>query len=220
MKTKTVIAALLCAFFTNAVSAEGLSLNGNIGAKYVSDHYFRGQERTDDALQATVGFDTNIGSIGVFGDLFTNQSVDSTEADTNDITVGLSVSPVDQIDLLLGVYNTETSDNGGELEGFIVVQIDTLLNPSLTVFRNTDDELYTYEGELSHEFKTDIFNVELSGVVGNTELTEAIDSTYYGGRLAVVKSIGPIDLYTDVAVTDNEDRDAETLWGAGLSVNF
>lgn len=220
MKTKTVIAALLCAFFTNAVSAEGLSFGGDIGAKYVSDHYFRGQERTDDALQATVGFDTKIGSIGVFGDLFTNQSVDSTEADTNDITVGLSVSPVDQIDLLLGVYNTETSDNGGELEGFIGVQIDALLNPRLTVFRNTDDELYTYEGELSHEFKTDIFNVELSGVVGNTELTEAIDSTYYGGRLAVVKSIGPIDLYTDVAVTDNEDRDAETLWGAGLSVNF
>lgn len=220
MKTKTVIAALLCAFFTNAVSAEGLSLNGSIGAKYVSDHYFRGQERTDDALQATVGFDTNIGSIGVFGDLFTNQSVDSTEADTNDITVGLSVSPVDQIDLLLGVYNTETSDNGGELEGFIGVQIDTLLNPRLTVFRNTDDELYTYEGELSHEFVTDIFNVEVSGVIGNTELTEAIDSTYYGGRLAVVKSIGPVDLYTDVAVTDNDDRDAETLWGAGLSVNF
>jgi len=220
MKTKILIAALCSALMINAASAEGLSFGGEIGAKYVSDHYFRGQARTNEALQANVGFDTSVGAVGLYGDLFTNQSVDSTEADTNDITVGLKLSIVDNIDLLAGVYNTENTGAGGDLEGFVGIEIDAPLNPAVTVFRNTDEELYTYEGQLSHEFDLDVIGLELAGVVGNTELSQSVDSTYYGAKLTATKSVGPVDLYADVAVNDNEDRDAETLWGAGVSVKF
>jgi hypothetical protein len=224
MKTKIVIAALLGALITNVVSAgnqsSGLSLNGDIGAKYVSDHYFRGQFRTDEALQANVNLTTKVGSVGLFGELFTNQSVDSTQADTNDITAGAVLSLTDNLDILAGVYNTENTGAGGDLEGFLKIKLDTLLSPEVAVFRNVDDELYTYEGSLSHEFDLDVLSLIVSGNLGNTELTEQTDSTYYGGRVAAVKSIGAVDLFADVAVTDNEDRDAETLWGAGLSVKF
>jgi len=156
----------------------------------------------------------------LFADLATTQSVDSTEADTNDVTIGLSLTPVDKIDLLLGVYNTDISNSGGNLEGFVGVQIDTLLNPSITAYRNTSEQLYTYEGRLNHSIDLDVFELRASGWLGNTELTTSDDSTYYGAKLAAVKSLGNIDLYADVAVDDNEDRDAETLWGAGVAVKF
>jgi hypothetical protein len=224
MKTKTVIAALTCALITNVASAAkqdtGFKLGGTIGAGYVSDDFFRGQASSGESLQANVGFNTSVGSIGLFGDLTTTQSVDSTEADTNDVTVGLSLTPVDKINLLLGVYNTDISNSGGNLEGFVGVQIDALLNPSITLYRNTSEELYTYEGQLSHSIDLDVFDLQVSGWLGNTELTTSDDSTYYGAKLAAVKSLGNIDLYADVAVDDNEDRDAETLWGAGVAVKF
>jgi len=224
MKTKIVIAALACALITNVASAAtqdtGFKLGGTIGAGYVSDDFFRGQASSGESLQANVGFNTSVGSVGLFADLATTQSVDSTEADTNDVTIGLSLTPVDKIDLLLGVYNTDISNSGGNLEGFVGVQIDTLLNPSITVYRNTSEQLYTYEGRLSHSIDLDVFELQASGWLGNTELTTSDDSTYYGAKLAAVKSLGNIDLYADVAVDDNEDRDAETLWGAGVAVKF
>lgn len=224
MKTKIVITALLSALITNVASAAkqdtGLKLGGTIGAGYVSDDFFRGQASSGESLQANVGFNTSVGSVGLFADLATTQSVDSTEADTNDVTVGLSLSPEDKFNLLLGLYNTDISNSGGTLEGFIGVQIDTFLNPSITVYRNTSEELYTYEGRVSHGFDLDVIGLEASGWLGNTELTTSDDSTYYGARLAAVKSLGNIDLYADVSVDDNEDRDAETLWGAGVVVKF
>ena len=224
MNTKIVIAALACALITNVASAAkqdtGFKLGGTIGAGYVSDDFFRGQASSGESLQANVGFNTSVGSVGLFGDLATTQSVDSTEADTNDVTVGLSLTPVDKINLLLGVYNTDISNSGGNLEGFVGVQIDALLNPSITLYRNTSEELYTYEGQLSHSIDLDVFDLQVSGWLGNTELTTSDDSTYYGAKLAAVKSLGNIDLYADVAVDDNEDRDEETLWGAGVAVKF
>lgn len=224
MKTKIVITALLSALITNVASAAkqdtGLKIGGTIGAGYVSDDFFRGQASSGESLQANVGFNTSVGSVGLFADLATTQSVDSTEADTNDVTAGLSLSPVDRLDLLLGVYNTDISNSGGTLEGFIGVQIDMLFNPSITVYRNTSEELYTYEGQISHDVDLGVIGLELSGWLGNTELTASDDSTYYGAKLAAVKNVGGIDFYADVAVDDNEDRDAETLWGAGIAVKF
>lgn len=223
MKTKIVIAALVSALTINVASADqhaGLSFSGEIGAKYASDNFFRGQARSQDAIQANVGFDTSVGAVGLFGDLFTSQDVDSEQADINDITVGLSLSPVDKIDLLLGLYNTHASNSGGELEWFISAKVDSLLSPAVAVYRNTDDELYTYEGSLSYGVDLDVLRLELTGWLGNTELTESVDSTYYGAKLAAIKSVGPIDFYTDVALNDNEDRDSETVWGAGLVVKF
>ena len=66
MKTKIVIAALTSALITNVASAEakstGLKIGGDIQAGYVSDDFFRGQASGGESLQATVGFNTNVGS--------------------------------------------------------------------------------------------------------------------------------------------------------------
>ena len=224
MKTKIVIAALTSALITNVASAEaksaGLKIGGDIQAGYVSDDFFRGQASGGESLQATVGFNTNVGSVGLFADLATTQSVDSTEADTNDISIGLSLSPMSKLDLLLGLYNTDVSSTGVTLEGFVGAKIDAWLNPEIVVYRNTSHELYTYEAGLSQQIDLDVCALRVSGWLGNTELTSSTDSTYYGAKLAAVKNVGGVDLYADVAVDDNEDRDAETLWGAGISVKF
>ena len=224
MRTKIIIAALISAISINVASADnhdsGLKLGGSIGAGYVSDDFFRGQSSGGESLQANVGFNTSVGSVGLFADFETTQSVDSTEADTNDLTVGLDFGLTDKINLLLGVYNTDVSSAGGNLEGFIGVQIDSLLNPGLTVYRNTDVELYTYEGSVCHTVDLSVCDLVLCGWLGNTELTTSDDSVYYGAKLATVKSVGNVDFYADVAIDDNEDRDAETLWGAGITVQF
>ena len=224
MRTKIVIAALISAISINVASADnhdaGLNLGGTIGAGYVSEKYFRGQSSGGESLQANVSFNTSVESVGVYVDLTTTQSVDSTEIDTNDITAGLSLGLGDKIDLLLGVYNTDISTSGGTLEGFVGVQLSSLLNPSVTVYRNTNQELYTYEGGVCHTVELGVFDLVLCGWLGSTELTTSVDSTYYGGRVAAVKSVGDIDFYANVAVDDNEDRDTETLWGAGIAVKF
>ncbi len=57
--------------------------------------------------------------------------------------------------------------------------------------------------------------------LGNTDVSSVADSTYLGAKLTATKTIKDnVNLYADVALSDNDTRDNETLWGVGLSVKF
>jgi hypothetical protein len=91
----------------------------------------------------------------------------------------------------------------------------------LSVYRDTDDSLYTFEGQLSHEVDLNIVNLELAGILGNTDTSATTDSTYFGAKVTASKTIKEnLNLYADVALSDNDVRDNETVWGVGLSVKF
>tara|TARA_R110002110_G_scaffold120542_2_gene295793 strand:+ start:77 stop:757 length:681 start_codon:yes stop_codon:yes gene_type:complete len=223
-KSKYALTALLCVLLTNTSSGEEAtsSINGNVGSKYTSDYHRRGQAVSQEAIQAQIGFNTGIGSVGIFGDFFTSQGISDTgSADSNEITVGGTYELMeDKINLYAGLYNTDSSVSENDLEAFTSIGFGVPLSPVVSVFRDTDDNLYTWEGQISYDVDLDIMSVGITGILGNTDLTESTDSTYYGTVLTVTKNINTVNLYTDLTLSDNGDRESETIWGAGLSVKF
>ena len=222
MKTKLVSLLALLGLSINAASAEATNINGNMGTKYSSDYHRRGQLVSEEAIQAQVGFNVGLGAVDVFGDFFTNQSTASNSADNDELTFGLGTSLLeDKLNAYIGVYNTDNTSAGDNLEAFASIGVDTFLSPSFSVYRDTDESLYTFEGQVSYDLDLDIVNLELAGMLGNTDLTTTNDSTYYGAKLTATKTIKDnVDLYADVALSDNDVRSNETLWGVGLSVKF
>ena len=125
----------------------------------------------------------------------------------------------DKLNAYVGIYNTDNSELGDNLEAFASLELDFPLSPTVSVYRDTDDSLYTFEGQVSYGVDLDVVNLELAGILGNTDVSSAIDSTYLGAKLT--KTIKDnVNLYADVALSDNDTRDNETLWGVGLSVKF
>jgi hypothetical protein len=223
MKTRLVslITVLLGLGFAS-VQAGDINVNGNVGAKYASDYHRRGQVVSDEAIQAQVGFNVGLGGVDLFGDLFTNQATSASSADNDEITVGLGTSLLeDRLNAYAGVYNTSNSSSGDSLEAFASLGLNTLLAPSLSVYRDTDSSLYTFEGQLSHSFDLGLVQLEVAGVLGKTDLTANTDSTYYGTVLTASREFNEgLNVYTDVALSDNDARKYETVWGVGLRLQF
>jgi hypothetical protein len=221
MKTKILITALSC-LFINAASAEAPVVSGNVGAKYASDYHRRGAVLSEEAIQAQVGFNIGVGAVDLFGDIFTNQNSESAGNDTDEVTLGLSTELMDDVfSAYLGVYNTDTGVGDSDLEAFASLRANTFLSPTLSVYRDTDDSLYTYEGQLSYDVDLDLVALELAGILGNTDTGASADRAYYGAKLTASKTIKDnLNMYADVALSDSDDRDNETVWGVGLSVKF
>lgn len=214
--------ALSC-LFINAASAEAPAVSGNFGAKYASDYHRRGAVLSEEAIQAQVGFNVGVGSVDLFGDISTNQNTESSGNDTDEATFGLSVPLMDDaFNAYLGVYNTDTKVGDSDLEAFASLQANVLLSPTVSVYRDTDDSLYTYEGQISYDLDVlDIVDFELAGILGNTDTSSTTDRTYFGAKLTATKTVkDSINMYADVALSDTDDRDNETIWGIGVSVKF
>jgi hypothetical protein len=222
MKTKLVKLIALLGLSINVASAEAPEVNGNLGTKFSSDYHRRGQVVSQEAVQAQVGFNVGLGDVDVFGDFFTNQSTASNGGNNDELTVGLGSSFFeDKLSAYVGIYNTDNSELGDNLEAFASLGLDFPLSPTVSVYRDTDDSLYTFEGQVSYGVDLDVVNLELAGILGNTDVSSVIDSTYLGATLTATKTIKDnVDLYADVSVSDNDTRDNETLWGVGLSVKF
>tara|TARA_R110001583_G_scaffold8965_30_gene42426 strand:+ start:78 stop:746 length:669 start_codon:yes stop_codon:yes gene_type:complete len=222
MNNKLVKLIALLGLSINVASAEAPEVNGNLGTKFSSDYHRRGQVVSQEAVQAQVGFNVGLGDVDVFGDFFTNQSTASNGGNNDELTVGLGSSFFeDKLSAYVGIYNTDNSELGDNLEAFASLGLDFPLSPTVSVYRDTDDSLYTFEGQVSYGVDLDVVNLELAGILGNTDVSSVIDSTYLGATLTATKTIKDnVDLYADVSVSDNDTRDNETLWGVGLSVKF
>jgi hypothetical protein len=215
-------AALFGAILVNAASAEVPSLNGNVGTKFASDYHRRGEVLSAEAIQAQIGFSTQVLGADVFGDFLKNHGTDTGASDTSEVTVGVATSLFDSsFDAYLGVYNTDTDGKESSLEAFVSLQANLPLSPRISVFRDTEDALYTFEGQLSYDVDIDLVGLEIAGILGNTDSSATNDSTYLGAKVTASKTIGEnVDIYADVSLSDTDDRDSETLWGVGLSVKF
>jgi len=219
MKTKIAIAALISVLFINAAPAE-TPVNGSVGTKYTSDYHRRGAQLSTEAIQAQVGFNVGLGGLDVFGDFFTNQGTDSS-VDTNELTLGVGSGLFDdRLNAYIGVYNTDSTGGDNDLEVFAQLGLGSVLSPTVSVYRDTDDDLYTFEGTLSHTFDLNIVDVEVAGSLGNTDASSIQEYTYTGAKVTVSKSINDINVYTDLGLTDTENRDNKAVWGIGLSLKF
>ena len=221
MKTKIVsLIIALMGFNINAAQAEDSTLKGNLGAKVTSDYQRRGEIVSEQSVQAQIGLNSAVGGVDIFADFFTNQSTENGR-DSNEIVAGLGKDFLDGlVSAYGGVYNTDFSNAEADLEYFVQVSVNAPLNPSVSFFRNVDDELNTFEGKISQDFDIKLANLELSGVLGNTELTQSVDSTYSAVKAELSKQFDEVELYADVSLSDNDTRDYETIYGVGIRVKF
>ena len=219
MKTKVVLMALLSFLLTNA-NADQHTFKGGVDVKYASDHHRRGEIVSQDALQTTVGVTMGVAGVDVFGDVFSSESLE-TGSDVLEGTIGTRVNLSDRLDLYAGLYNSNIGTTGTTLEGFVSVKLDVLLQPTVVVYRDVSDDLYTYELQASHGFDLGAYDLGVTAFVGTTDATASDNVTYYATSLTASKSLRDnLDIFTNVAYSDTDDRDEEFLWGAGLSVKF
>ncbi len=225
MKTKTKLITLVAALLLGAVSlnaAEESSINGVVSTKYTSDYARRGALLSEEAMQAQVGFSTSVAGIDVFGDFFTNQSTASSGGNTDELTIGVGTSFLDDLlSTYVGVYNTDHSASESALEGFLSVSLNAALTPTVAFYQDTDDSLQTFEGQLSYDVDFDLATLGLSGVLGSTDTLTSSNQTYTGLVAKLSRSVNDqFNVFADVAITDAESRDNETVWGIGLNLRF
>jgi len=219
MKTKIILTALLCALNINAVTAVD-KVKGQLDVSYASDYYFRGASLGQDSIQASTGASVNINNLDVFADVFTNQTTGDDTGNTDIVTIGVGGNIASLLDVYVGLVNVDIDGTGSELDGFITFNLETLLSPSLSVYRNTDDELYTVEGSLSHTIVTDPLDIKVTASAGTTDVTSSDTRTYVGGAVKLSKTVNQLTPHLCLSVIDVEDRDAEFITKAGLTFKF
>lgn len=219
MKTKIILTALLCAFNINAVTAEE-KVKGKLDVSYASDYYFRGASLGQDSIQVNAGASTSINQLDVFADVFTNQTTGDGTGNTDIITIGAGGSLTNLLNVYGGLINVDVDGTGSELDAFVSFNLETVLDPSLTIYRNTDDDLYTVEGSVSHTIVTDPVDIKVTASAGTTDVTSSDTRTYVGGTVKISKTVNQLTPHLCLSVIDVENQDAEFITKAGLTFKF
>jgi len=218
MKTKIILTALLCALNINATTA---AIKGNVGASYATDYYFRGAELGAESIQAKIGANTTVKKLEVFLDLFTNQTTGTNTADTNVAVLGVGTTLSDNLlSVYGGVINVDVDASESQLDVFVSLNLNTLLSPSVTVYRNSDEDLYTVEGSVSHLINTNLCDLTVSLDAGTTDITPSTSRSYVGAGLKISKEIDNITPYVSVSLIDADDMSRDTITQAGLTFKF
>jgi len=226
MKNKTKLTISFAALILGAVSLNAVddsAFKGSVSTKYASDYARRGELLSQEAVQAQVGFSAAISGVDVFGDFSTNQSTTSSGGNTDELTLGVGTTFMDDLlNTYLGVYNTDHSAaTDSELEGFISISLNTALTPTIAFYQDTDDSLQTFEGQLSYSVDLDLAMLDLGGTLGSTDTLTSNNETYTGLMAKVSRTINDqFNVFADVALSDTESRENETVWGIGLNVTF
>ena len=134
MKTKIVSLLLAFGLSINAASAGN---SAKIG--YASDFFYRGAQKAEESVQASVMLGHSFGSVNGSLHVCTNQAVDSGN-DSYHMGAGVGTSFLDGLlSAYAGINHFEDVPGDSLAEVEIRVSIDTLLTPSVSVFRNLDD---------------------------------------------------------------------------------
>ena len=226
MKNKTKLTCIFAALILGAASlnaADESSVEGTVSTKYTSDYARRGALLSQEAMQAQVGFSTAVAGVDLFGDFLTNQSTASEGGDTNELTMGIGTTFMDSLlSTYLGVYNTDHSTAAdSSLEGFVSVSLNTVLTPTISFYQDTDDSLQTFEGQLSYNVDLDLATLGLGGMLGSTDTLTSDNETYTGLTATLSRSVNDqFNVFADIALSDSESRENETVWGIGLNLTF
>jgi hypothetical protein len=217
MKTTKLIITALLGLFINVASAESFSL----GTKYASDYFYRGTLQAEESIQANLGVSGQVSGLNYSAGAFTNQSVDA-GVDSYILNGGISKSFLDSIlNTYVGLNHVENVSGEALLEANIGISLNTVLNPKLSFFRSLDDSLYTSELSVSHDFDLGVCNLGASASLGNTDLSNTLDNTYYTAGVTASKSLGEkASLGINLVRVDSETISAEYVVGLGISTQF
>ncbi|NCF42138.1 MAG: hypothetical protein GWP32_04510 [Bacteroidetes bacterium] len=217
MKTTKLIITTLLGFFINAASAENFSL----GTKYSSDYFFRGTIQAEESVQVGLGISGKVSGVDYSARAFTNQSV-NTGTDSYIFAGGISSSFMESlVEVYLGLNHVENVSGEAALEANLAVSLDTALSPTLSLFRNLDDSLYTSELSVSHTFKSEICDLTASASAGNTDASNSEDNTYYTAGLEASRALGEkSSVGLSLLRVDSETIGEEYVVGLGISTQF
>lgn len=216
MNTKIKSLLLTIGLITNA------SLMGN-SAKigYTSDFFYRGEQKALESIQASV--DVNSELLGLDAKLHacTNQSVD-VGVDSYRLAGGFGTSFAGDLLYVYGGFN-HFEDIAGEALSELQLDLSASVfaSPTLSVFRNVDDDLYTFEGSVSDSLDVSFASLGLRAAIGNTDITSTDDRTYYSIGASLDRSVGEVaTLGASVDLIDSDDIDREFVFGTALTFNF
>ena len=214
MKTKLLSLITALGLITN------VALAGSASIGYVSDFFYRGEQKALESVQSKIDYGTSILGLESAFHACTNQSADEgVDSYGFSVSVGSSV-----IEGLLSVYGgfSHYEDVPGEAlsEVFVRASSDVFLSPTATISRNVDDELFTYEAGVSHDVDLKLASLNLNGSAGNTEVTESNTRTYYSVGAELTRAVGSAEAGLSVDLVDSDDIEREFVFGASLGFNF
>lgn len=216
MKTKITILTAFLALISN-VSLLGA---GALSLGYSSDYVRRGGLVSAEALQASVGYSADVSGLRLSGSVFSNQPTGA-EEDTYLIKGGAGLQVGELLNLYVGLEHFETLNGDAGLDVAVEAGLSSALNPSLYAAKDTDDDLYTFEGSVSHDVTLQDLTVSLGALYGYTDLTETTDETYYvlsAGTSVSISESADIELTYDYVDSDLSAED--NIFGIALNVNF
>lgn len=215
MKTYKYITAFLC-LISNVALAGG---SANIG--FASDFFRRGALISEESLQSSVGFNQDVAGLNVSVDAFTDQALSSGN-DSYIIEGGASKQVADLLGVYVGLQHFEQRSSDSTLEVNLQLDLDVILSPSVSIFRDTSDDLYTFELSAKHGIETEIADLCIHALYGNTDVSTSNDEDYYGIGAIASKSISDnASLALSYDYVDSDlIQDGESIFGVSLSVNF
>jgi hypothetical protein len=217
MKTKIVSLLLALGLTTNAAFSGNSAKVG-----YASDFFYRGAQKAEQSVQSSVKLGSVLGGVDLSAHACTNQSVDA-GVDSYNLGAGVGKSFSDGLlSVYAGVNHFEDRPGDALSEFQVGISSNVALNPSIAVYRDFDESLYTVELAVGHSFDLSVASLDLSASVGNTDLTNSTDRTYYTVGADISKSISEnADLSVGVDYVDADDlNEREFVFGTALTVKF
>jgi hypothetical protein len=216
MKTKLTTILTFLGLSINVASAG----NGSAGISYASDYFREGALVSSEALQAKVSYGLQAAGLDASVGIFTNQPVDG-GVDTYIIDAAFSKTLNDTFTASLGLEHTEFVAGVATLDVTASVSLNTILSPSLTVKRDTEDALYVFEVGASHEIDFDIAQLSLGALYGNTDVTSSSNIDYYSVGASLSRSLSDnSSINASIDYVDSDSIDNESIFGLGLTINF
>lgn len=223
MKTNIVkliafVAVAATALSVNAADNEA-STTGSVSVGYSNENNFRGADIGNETLKAGVDLHGSLGGLNVFGSVVTDQSIDG-GSDQYYITTGIA-SQLFGLDAAAGYFHAENVPGEANGELFARLTASKFLNLSGIVYYELDNELWTTELGVSHSFDIDVATITGRASIGNTEVSNSNDRTYYVlGVDARREIVEDVDLVLGLDYVDADDRDDDTVFLAGIQVKF
>ena len=215
MKTKLLSLFVALGLITNVAVASSASIG------YVSDFYYRGEAKALESFQSQVDYGTSVLGLEALLHACTNQSVDA-GVDSYGFSAAAGKSFSEGLLAVYGGYNHYEDVPGEALsEIFVKAQSNIVLNPSVTIFRDVSDDLFTYEGAVSHSFDVKLASLNLDAAIGNTELSASDERTYYSVGAELSRQIGAgVDAGFSVDLVDSDEIEREFVFGGSLTFQF
>ncbi len=216
MKTKLTTLLTLLGLSINVASAG----NGSAGIGYASDYFREGSLVSAEALQASASYELKAGGLDAGLGIFTNQPTDG-GVDTYIIDASISKALNDTFSASLGLEHTEFVAGVATLDVTASVSLNAILNPSLTVKRDTEDDLYVVEVAASHDLDFEVAQLRLGALYGNADVSATSNVDYYSVGARVSRSLSEnSSVEASLDYVDSDLIENESIFGVGISIKF